>query len=529
MNQIWLLLGLKPEGFRAGLKRARDDTKGFESDWKSLKKVFAAGGIATLALGFLKSFAADAQAARDELVRMGEPIPRTTLALAELGDAMERFKTLASTSVGYVAAGWQDLFNFIASGINRVRGISESQENQRMAGYAAAEAAEKNLAKVREENSPEKIAAAEKRLAVARRDSAMQAADTEGKMNILLQENIRLRELVNTTGEHSIRGAEARIALEKNLVEIRKTDADLTKEQAARQKAIDDQTIKNWDEMIRREKEKAQTAKSAAAEKERAMEEEQRRLEEIARIRLKGEENLTEEDKLQLDLLEGRLTKEKQLAELIMLTAKLVAGTLTPAEEDRLRVLVAQTQQTDKQLKNTQLITKNAQDQLSLLLFSMRVRGKEQFKDSDEDSLRELIRRNEENIRRQEFRKQLAGPLDVAVSFITQADIARMQLENENLRQELADRTTLRRDFQLGGVTRARRNFKGDPLLFEEALQRAQGQWDKQDEANQLLREIKTGLTNREGGLSQLPDQVRDLTSATKAVAVQLAQRGIRS
>lgn len=499
MNQIWLLLGLKPEGFRAGLKRARDDTKGFEADWKGLKKIFTAGGIATLALGFLKAFAADAQAARSELASMGEPIPRTTRALAELGDTMDTIKKWTMAFVGFVVSGWQSIGDVTAQVINRMRGVSEAQENAYMAIYEAANQAEERLAKARKENSPEKIAAAEKKLAEARRDSAFQAADTEGKMNILLQENIRLRQLVNTTGEHSIKGAEARIALEKNLVEIRKTDADLTKEQAQRQKAIDDQTLKNWDEMIRREKareamrerlKKAQFESLSLEEQVEALTRSQYELENsIAAAKLKKTDTLA----LEVDLAELLLTLD-----------------------DKRSSLAAQRAATEEKT------TKEMQKQVAVMGFL--VRGFSQFRDASPEALRDLISKNEQQIRERQFKLQLDPG-----NLTSRLDIGRLQQETANARQELDSRESLMRDYQFGGTALARRNFKGDPLAFDEVLQRVTGQWEKQDEANDLLRDIRTGLTARESSLTQLPDQVRDLTSATKAVATQLAQRGLRS
>lgn len=516
MNQIWLLLGLKPEGFRAGLKRARDDTKGFEADWKSLKKIFAAGGIATLALGFLKSFASDAQAARDELVRMGEPIPRTTRALAELGDAMERFKALASISVGYVAAGWQDLFNLIASGINRVRGISESQENERMAGFAAAEAGEKRLQKAREDNSPEKIAAAEKRLADTRRDGAFQAADNEGKMNILLEENIRLRELVNTTGEHSIKGAEARIALEKNLVEIRKVNADITKDEATDQKKIDDEVRKRWDEMIRHEKDReSMRDRLKKAQFERLDLEKQ--IEVLSQNQSALEKNIADAKLQHVDTL---ALEVQQAENLVTLDAKRAEyATFIADEAARAAAKKAKEVEVARTLK--ELNDKSYADTIAAMTQSGLDR--EQLRTANDKTLQEILRRKQGNL-------TSLGAAGGSLSFDDNY-FGRIKLQNEinELKAQLDYNAGLRRDFSTGGEFRARRNFKGDPFQFEEALQRVTGQWQKQDEANDLLRSIKTSLSGRDGNLSELPSHVRDLTSATKAVATQLAQRGLRS
>lgn len=499
MNQIWLLLGLKPEGFRSGLKRARDDTKDFEKDWQGLKKVFAAGGITTLALGFLKAFVADAQEARAELRKMGEPIPRTTQALAELGDAMDSFKTVAGTSVGFVVSGWQELFGVIASGINRLRGISEAQENERMAGLAAAEAAEARLAKARQENSPEKIAAAEKRLAEARRAAAFEAADNEGKMNMLLKENVQLRELVNTTGEKSIKGAEARIALEKNLTEIRKIDAAIAKEQEQTQKRVNDELEKFFGEVEKGAKKRQELAA---------------RLKEI------------EFDRLPLaQQIESLAKSESELQEKILAAKRAGSDTLQlQVDQAEIQIVLDEKrkQLAEQHLAVEQKKTSEMKKQASVMGFM--VRGFSQYENASDAALRDLIAKNETLIADWEMKLRLS-PNDLT----TRMDLGRIQQESENARQELAFREGLRRDLAVGGEELARRNFKGDPLQFDEVLQRVTGQWDRQDEANDILRDIKTSLTSRDQTLAELPNQVRNLTAATQAIAVQLNQRGLPS
>ena len=86
MNQIWLLLGLKPEGFKAGIKQASDATKSFEKDWKNLGKIFSAGGLVYLVTGFFRTIidhAKEASTSVDEntaaVRRFGSrwPRPRT--------------------------------------------------------------------------------------------------------------------------------------------------------------------------------------------------------------------------------------------------------------------------------------------------------------------------------------------------------------------------------------------------------------------------------------------------------------------
>jgi hypothetical protein len=232
MNQIMLLLGINKSGFSKGLHDATVEAKAFGKEWGNMKKLFAAGGLLTTAAFFFRSIIDHAQETRDRLEKMGEPVPGHIRSVAEFGDALKQVKDAALDAAVYIVSGWTQIGEAIGSGINRLLGVSEAQENIAMRAFKDAEAAEQRLAKAREENSPEKIAAAEERLAKVRRDNAFEQASTHEKINILLAEQLDLRRLVDGTGEKSIKGAEARIALEKNLNELRKLGIAIEKEKA---------------------------------------------------------------------------------------------------------------------------------------------------------------------------------------------------------------------------------------------------------------------------------------------------------
>jgi hypothetical protein len=83
---------------------------------------------------------------------------------------------------------------------------------------------------------------------------------------------------------------------------------------------------------------------------------------EIAKLLLKGTENLTEEDKLRLELLRGQTTQGKINLEIADLTAKAVAGTLTPAERERLAVLVGQSAEIKRQVGDMNNLTRAAKE-----------------------------------------------------------------------------------------------------------------------------------------------------------------------
>ena len=88
----------------------------------------------------------------------------------------------------------------------------------------------------------------------------------------------------------------------------------------------------------------------------------------------------------------------------------------------------------------------------------------------------------------------------------TRMDIARLQQERANAQQELAFRRTTKRDYEIGGEDYARSRFQGNPLLFDDILARLRGNWDKQDETNDLLKKQKLTL---EAGFARLAEQLK--------------------
>lgn len=83
---------------------------------------------------------------------------------------------------------------------------------------------------------------------------------------------------------------------------------------------------------------------------------------EIAKLLLKGEENLTGEERVRLQLLQGITTQKKLDEEISRLTAGLVAGTLNPAERERLAVLVGQSAELKKQLADVTNMNKEVKE-----------------------------------------------------------------------------------------------------------------------------------------------------------------------
>lgn len=118
-------------------------------------------------------------------------------------------------------------------------------------------------------------------------------------------------------------------------------------------------------------------------------------------------------------------------------------------------------EETEKAAKAEAQGQKVLEQKLETLAGIAGIRTSRQFGDASDEALQESIRRNEQAI----FG---IGPVrNIGQDF----EVARLQSEIVNLRQELDFRAGLRRDVQMLGVEGARRNFAGDPLAFDRVVQ----------------------------------------------------------
>jgi hypothetical protein len=485
MNRILLYLGLNPTGFRAGLKQATDETRQFERGWKGLFKIFAAGGATTLVLGFLRSLVDHARESSDA-------IESNTQAVIRFGNAWDNttknIKDAGVSALGFVATTMEGVAFQLGRLVYGSDAVVDAMNDMALATAKAVDA-----------DRTKKLEAAQKSLGKTVRDNAYQEADNQGKINLLLSENIKLRQDLAKTQEGTVKRVEAQEALEKNLAEIRKVSAAITRDEEQTQKRVNEELEKFFGDV-----EKGARKRQELAERLKEIEFERLPLSQQVESLAKSESAL--QDKILAAKRAGRDTLQLQVDQ----------------AEIQLVLEAKRKELSEQQLSTEEKKTTEMKKQAAVMGFM--VRGFAQFEDASDAALRDLIAKNQSLIAARQFKLQLS-PNDPT----TRMDLGRIQQESANARQELAFREGLRRDIAIGGEALARRNFKGDPLQFDEVLQRVQGNWEKQDEANDLLRDIKTGLTSRDQRLAELPDQVRSLTAATQAVAVQLNQRGLRS
>lgn len=179
------------------------------------------GLIGAEALNKLKEFTGeaikDAQKIREEMEKAGEPVANDVRTLAEFGDGLKDVHDGAVSAVGFLVGGFTQLGDLIGSAINRLRGVSEAQENMARSSARAADEQEKALKKLQAANSPEKLEAAEKKLEEVRRRALMSRLSDEGKLVILLGEQSKLQQELSDHAGNTVAHKEIEAKLEENM------------------------------------------------------------------------------------------------------------------------------------------------------------------------------------------------------------------------------------------------------------------------------------------------------------------------
>lgn len=433
-----MVAGMRNAGEEAkALKRTLGDTFGESSVWKNLTTI----GLGTTIIRGLMSAAENAQKLRDEAEKVGKTVDGSTLSVARLGDAFDLLKKVGTDASIYLVSKLTTMGEGIASIINRVRGISEAQEEAAMRAAKGAEEAEKRLAKAREENDPDKIREAEKKLAEARLDALAKNADEVGKIFVLLQKEKMIREEIEKVGERTVKGLGLQGDLEKTRAELAGEIAKLKKVEAKEIEDALEEEFKAIDETLaaREKLKKLKFDALSAAEQEIILAKELSKLEREYRETKRDGLETTDVEILLLqkgnELAKVRAEIEKTAANEAERAAKAAANRRT--EEEKIRVLGP-------------------------------IRGGGTFNELSDQALQEIIQRN---------RAQAANITNPALFGPAQAgfnasEAARLRFEAQNAEAVLQAREDLRRDVRMLGVEGARSTFRGDPTQFDALVQR---------------------------------------------------------
>lgn len=437
-----------------------------------------------------------AQKTRDEFDKWGKPLNQTVRDLAEVGDAMDELKHTIAEATGEVVVfadkgfkglamveeiarrGGKNLFSALISGdpAKAVAAFGDAINQLRIDYKTTDDSArdlkqtEREIDEARKKNTPEKIAEAEKKLREERKKTAMEQADDEGKINLLLEEQAQLVELVNSTGEHSIVGAQARIDLEKNVVALGKVRFHQAEEEDKQLKTIGEDGLKYYKEQVRLQKELHDLKLAALPPDKQVVQLERELLELAAKIAKAKREG---GDTLALEVEQQKVSNELEKIKLeIINKQKKSKEELAAIEKQRLEG------------------EKNA------LASIVGIQGGKQFNDASDATLGEISRRN-----RSRAAMLRAGETGVnpggGPSIGTSLESARLDAEAINAEQELKFRRNFRQTLQMGGVEAARQAFQGDPLQFDRVLQQLTAGLTVQDKQLTSLEKIRVQLAGK--------------------------------
>jgi hypothetical protein len=164
----------------------------------------------------------NAQKTRDEMEKVGRPIDNATRSLAILGDGISSVKKAGVSAAGFLIGGYAQLGDVLGSVINRMRGISEAQENLRMKSQRDADELEAQAKKMRLENvDPERVRAANKAAAQEQKSFAVEIANETDRLRILKEKVAETENKINSGGAEGVKLAELHNELIKQQRDLR--------------------------------------------------------------------------------------------------------------------------------------------------------------------------------------------------------------------------------------------------------------------------------------------------------------------
>lgn len=247
------------------------------------------GFIGFEALRTVKEWAGEAikqaQETRDKLEELHRPVDNATASLARFGDGLKDVKGLAVDAVGFLVGGFTQIGDLIGSGINRLRGISEAEENinersnretdaflnemeerrkktpqiiAEREKKAAEEAFKEREKYYREEQEREKHKADEtmkaleghKRLEERRAEASREQMSDEDRLLALQKEELRLKTEMQGRDEYDSLYLEDGNKLLDIQREIRATNLRLTKEEAKAEETVAEKMQKQADALL---------------------------------------------------------------------------------------------------------------------------------------------------------------------------------------------------------------------------------------------------------------------------------------
>lgn len=254
MSEIRVKLTGDSSEYRSMLSESEKHTAsalgGMEGKAVTLKSAFQSIGVTLKGAGiglFVaqlvnlgKEAITGAQKTRDEFQAAGKSVDGATRSLAALGDGLKDVRVAAVNTVGFILGGWTQIGDLIGSGINRLRGISEAQENIAAATQVLADAQERRTKQLQaEQHNVEAIARARKELAAFEESSNLKALEGNEKVNALMAQNVKIRQQLQNTEENTVAFFERKKLLQENINALTEIEKKERAEAAKQQKESD--------------------------------------------------------------------------------------------------------------------------------------------------------------------------------------------------------------------------------------------------------------------------------------------------
>ena len=241
------ILRANSAAFTRGLAQASNSVKDLKKGLREfdvgngIKGAFGIGGVIA---GFRMAIT-NAMELRDAADKVGKEIDSGTRSVAEFGDALGKigkgFKNALTDGLSF--------FTQLGDGMRRYfQNVTKEQEDaaRKMVDVTgkAADEAEARLKKAREDNSPEKQAAAQEKLDKLNSQSQVKGTEAEKKLINLINERVALDEKLEQTGKATVAHKEIEAAILKNEMDSKEAAAALDKDALDKAEKKKDITIK---------------------------------------------------------------------------------------------------------------------------------------------------------------------------------------------------------------------------------------------------------------------------------------------
>ncbi len=429
---------------------------------------FSIAAAVTAIVGSFVAAAKGAQNLRDEAKALGREVDANVAATAKLVDTIEAgwtgFKRLGVEAVSKV-------FGTLAQvGDELGRGFLTATEGATKASADAAEKiteeAEKNIARLTAarkqflETQAKEAIEADRKIAEMREARAMKEASDGEKLGMILAKQLELENALAATNENSLRYKQLQIELEKNLTAENEVRASLAKSQNEQEQ----RAAKQLEEL---EKDRQKAGEENARTQERLLQ--------LKFEQLKPEEQLAiltrEESQIRESIARMKANDlDTSYAEVALIeTQNQLLGVQNRLRESGAQAAKAANAEAQAATEAARLATQAFNDAITAQ-YNLR-RNPSVIEGASDEELRAFIKKTRDRIAAIDT-APLSLAEQVSGGFGRRFEKIPLTADLSKAEQELALRQSLRRDFELGGESLARRNFQGDPLAFDSLFQR---------------------------------------------------------